>query len=298
MDGAGTNLKIFTAEPAPLAGTGAHDPLTPPPQGAVKPPPPDPGVLANRELIRPVSFRRAAVGLVPYSAAWYDELEQKRYQRHGVWLPSALEFGRHPGEALLLLGPGVGSDAVRYIRTGTPVTVGVTPFDHADLVRENLARHALPARIVDVSAAKLPFADGTFDVVTWNALYDPAPPEAGRIEEVFRVLKSGGKVIGLFPARYDAGYWQDLLLPLQWLYWRRPADPTDGTKTSARRLKRRFAAFVKPTVGKRHLRRAELPHPWRVWPLVVLERLIGRVLVFKAFKPLSARTGVSIPLAA
>ena len=112
------------------------------------------------------------------------------------------------------------------------------------------------------------------------------------------MLKSGGKVIGLFPARYDAGYWQDLLLPLQWLYWRRPADPTDGTKTSARRLRRRFAAFVKPTVGKRHLRRAELPHLWRVLPLVLLERLIGRVMVFKAFKPLSARTGVSIPLAA
>jgi SAM-dependent methyltransferase len=264
----------------------------------VPPPPPDPSILANRELIRPVGFRRAAPGLVPFSAAWYDELEQKRYQRHGVWLPSALEFGRHPGESLLLLGPGIGSDAVRYVRTGTPVTVGVTPFDHADLVRENLARHALPARIVDVSGPKLPFADGTFDVVTWNALYDPAPPEAVRIDEVFRVLKSGGKVIGLFPARYDAGYWQDLLLPLQWLYWRRPADPTDGTKTSARRLRRRFAAFVKPAVGKRHLRRAELPHPWRVLPLVLLERLIGRVLVFKAFKPLSARTGVSIPLAA
>lgn len=298
MDGAWTNLKLFAGDGPLAAGSSAHEPLTPPPQPAAPLPPPDPCVLANRELIRPIGFRRAAPGLVPYSAAWYDELEQKRYQRHGLWLPSALEFGRHPGESLLLFGPGVGSDAVRYLRTGTAVTVGVTPYDHPDLVRENLARHALPARIVDVSAAKLPFADGTFDMVAWNALYDPSPPEAARIDEVFRVLKSGGKVIGLFPARYDAGYWQDLLLPLQWLYWRRPADPTDGTKTSARRLRRRFAAFAKSTVGKRHLRRSELPHPWRVLPLVLLERIIGRVLVFKAFKPLSARTGVSIPLAA
>jgi SAM-dependent methyltransferase len=298
MDGAWNTLKLFAGDPPHSEGSGAHVPLTPPPPPAVLAPRPDPFVLANRELIRPVSFRRAAVGLVPYSAAWFEELEQKRYQRHGVWLPAALEFGRHPGESVLLLGPGVGSDAVHYIRTGTPVTIGVTPFDHPDLVRENLARHALAARIVDIGEANLPFADGTFDVVTWNALYDPAPPAAARIDEVFRVLKSGGKVIALFPARYDAGYWQDLLLPLQWLYWRRPADPTDGTKTSARRLKRRFCAFVKPTVGKRHLRRAELPHPWRVLPLVLLERLIGRVLVFKAFKPLSARTGVSIPLAA
>jgi len=298
MDGAWGHLKLFAGE-SPLPGiSGAPGPLTPPSLPAVPSPPPDAGLLANRELIRPIGYRRAAPGLAPFSAAWYDELEQKRYQRHGVWLPAALEFGRHPGESLLLLGPGVGSDAVRYQRTGTPVTIGVTPFDYPGIIRENLTRHALPARIVDVSAPTLPFADGTFDVVTWNALYDPAPPDPVRIDELFRVLKSGGKVIGLFPARYDAGYWQDLLLPLQWLYWRRPGDPTDGTKASARRLRRRFAAFTRPTVGKRHLRRAELPHLWRMLPLVLLERLIGRVLVFKALKPLSARTGISIPLAA
>jgi SAM-dependent methyltransferase len=298
MDGPWGHLKLFAGEsPFPAAGGTPPGPLAPPPV-IVAPPRPDPATLANHELIRPSGYRRAAPGLVPFSAAWYDELEQKRYQRHGVWLPPALEFGRHPGESLLLLGPGVGSDAIRYLRTGTPVTIGVGPRDHPDLVRENLARHGLPARIVDVGGPVLPFADGAFDVVTWNALYDPAPPDPARVGELFRVLKSGGKVIGLFPARYDAGYWQDLFLPLQWLYWRRPTDPTTGPKTSARRLRRTFAAFTAFRVGKRHVRRTELPHPWRIFPLVLLERLIGRVLVFKAFKPLSARTGISAPLAA
>jgi SAM-dependent methyltransferase len=197
-----------------------------------------------------------------------------------------------------MLGPGIGSDAVRYLQTGTPVTVGIRPHDHPDLVRENLTRHALPARLVDVSGPVLPFADGTFDVVTWNALHDPAPPDPARVGELFRVLKAGGKVIGLFPAHYDAGYWQDLILPLQWVYWRRPADPATGTKTTARRLRRVFADFTRHKVAKRHLRRAELPHPWRVLPLMLLERLIGRVLVFKAFKSLSARSATYTALAA
>jgi len=298
MDGAWSNLKLFSGDPSPSANGARTDPITPPPQPVVSVSLPDPSVLANRELIRPVACRRAAHGIAPFSAAWYDELEQKRYQRHGAWLPAALEFGRHPGESLLLLGPGVGSDAVRYMTSGTPVTIGITDLDHSDSVRENLTRQSLPARIVDVSAPALPFADGTFDVVMCNALYDATPPEAARIAELFRVLKSGGKVIGLFPARYDAGYWQDLILPLQCLYWRRPADPTNGTKTTARKLRRAFSTFAKLSIGKRHLRRSELPHLWRMLPLVLLERLMGRVLVFKAFKPLSARTGISIPLAA
>jgi hypothetical protein len=132
--------------------------------------------------------------------------------------------------------------------------------------------------------------------VAWNALHSPAPaPEPG---ELLRVLKSGGKVIGLFPARYDAGYWQDVLFPLQGWYWRRPPDPTSAPKATGRELARAFAGFERVAVAKRHLRRSELPHPWRVLPLMLLERLIGRVLVLKAFKPLGARTGTHAALPA
>ncbi len=256
----------------------------------------DPVVLANRELIRPATHHRAAVGLTPFSAAWYDELEQKRYQRHGVWLPAAMEFGRHPGESLLLLGAGIGSDAIHYIRTGTPVTIGITPNDPVEQLRENLRRHGVTAAVADAGSERLPFPDGTFDVVTWNALYDSGPPDPVRIGEVYRVLKAGGKVIGLFPAWYDAGFWQDLLLPLQWVYWRRPLDPTDAPKTTARQLRKTFADFTQHRTAKRHLRRVELPHLWRVLPLMVIERLIGRILVFKALKPLKARSGTVTPL--
>ena len=81
-------------------------------------------------------------------------------------------------------------------------------------------------------------------------------------------------------------------------YWRRPPDPTSAPKATGRELARAFAGFERLAVVKRHLRRSELPHPWRVLPLMLLERLIGRVLVLKAFKPLGARTGSHAPLAA
>lgn len=293
MDGSFGNLRLFPdASQVSLSDT---DPAAVPLPDAATPP--DPIDLANRELIRPPTYRRGHPKLDPFSAAWFDELELKRYARHGKWLPGTLEFGRHPGESVLLLGPGMGGDAVQYLRLGTQVTIGTTAADHPELIHTNLARHGLAARLVPLAAGTpFPFADGAFDVVTWNALHEVGMEPAAVAGELYRVLKPGGKVIGLFPARYDAGYWQDVLLPLQRLFWRRPPDPTLAPKTTRRELQGAFAQFSDHRFTRRHLRRGELPYLWRVVPLAVLERLVGRVLVVKAFKPLSAaRTALVLP---
>jgi SAM-dependent methyltransferase len=295
MDGGIGSLKLFveetagSAEFAPLAGPSATGPGTAPALF------PDPHVAATRELIRPPTVHRNRRDYEPFSAAWFEELEQKRYQRHGAWLTRALEFGRHPGESLLVLGCGLGIDAVRYARTGTHVTVASTPNEYPHLVRDNFARHGLGATFATLAGTLLPFPDGAFDVVTWNGLYDATRPDPQRVDELFRVLKPGGKLIGLFPARYDTAFWQNVLLPLQRLYWRRPPDPATAPKTTARELRRTFARFGEHRVSKRHLRRGELPYPWRVLPLVVLERLIGRVLVLKAKKPISVARAQTRP---
>src|SRR5947207_9353292 len=281
MDGSSVgNLRVYPVEaPPPPVGSGSLPAC---------PALPDPHALANRELLRPPGYRRRDRELEPFSAAWFDELEHKRYAGHGRWLPAALEFGRHPGESVLLVGAGLGSDAARYRLEGSEVTVGLTADDHPDLLRLNLARHGLAVRTLALDGVHVPAADGAFDVVAWNALYSPAADVSPLVDELYRVLKPGGKVIGLFPARYDAGFWQDVLLPLQHLYWRHPGDPTSAPKTTARELVRLFGRFAEQRVKKRHLRRSELPHLWRALPLVLLERLIGRVLVLQAFKPLRA----------
>jgi SAM-dependent methyltransferase len=262
---------------------------------------PDPALcheLANRELIRPPGYRRGHHTIQPYSPAWFDELEQKRYSRHGSWLPSALEFGRHPGESIAIIGPGLGSDAIRYLQQGTSVTLAIGPDDHPKLIQANLARHGLTPKTIPLTDNGIPVADGAFDVVIWNDLHrsSTSSDRVSRLDELYRVLKPGGKVIGLFPARYDAGFWQDVLLPLQYLYWKRPADSTNAPKASARELRRAFSRFTDYRSAKRHLRRSELPHLWRTVPLLFLERMIGRILIFKAFKPLSAARAVISPL--
>jgi SAM-dependent methyltransferase len=250
---------------------------------------PDPHLLATRELLRPPIPSRGGRELEPFSRAWFEELELKRYARHGAWLPRILEFSRHSGESLVMLGPGLGSDALQYLRHGTRVTVCVTPEEHPDLIRRNFDFRAAAAELVPIADGhSLPFSRSTFDLAYFNALHAPPPDIPSTVAELYRVLKPGGKIFALFPARYDAGYWQDFVFPLQRWYWRRPPDPTSGTKQTARGLRGLFGRFVEARVSKRHLRRSELPHAWRLFPLSVLERIIGRVLVLRAFKPLAA----------
>jgi SAM-dependent methyltransferase len=286
MDAGFGHLKLFIGGSPSAADSAAHAALPAGDGSGPSLPLPDPHLAGTRELIRPPSVRRGRREFEPFSAAWFDELEQKRYHRHGAWLVGALEFGRHPGESVLVLGCGMGTDAVRYARTGSNVTVAAAPGEYPHLVRDNFARHGLPVDFATAEGPYLPFPDSSFDIVAWNALYDPAGPDPTRVSEIYRVLRPGGKVIGLFPARYDAKFWQDVLLPLRRLWFRGPAEPTTAPKATARRLRHAFDRFAEPRVAKRHLRRGELPHAWRVFPLVLTERWMGRVLVFKAKKPI------------
>jgi SAM-dependent methyltransferase len=131
----------------------------------------------------------------------------------------------------------------------------------------------------------LPAADERVDVVCAVFNEPPVVPWAAALAEVYRVLRPGGKVVAVLPSKYNAAKWQDMLMPWLSLFHRRPKGPPRFTR---RELREGFAAFHDVKIYKRHLRRSELPYVWRWMLLPVAERLIGRFLVVKAFKPLIA----------
>lgn len=271
-------LRIYRGDASTADGTPDADPR----------PDANPYLLAARELLRSPAARPPSRDLEPFSRAWFEELELKRYAPHGAWLRRVLEFTRHPGESLLMLGPGLGTDALQYQRHGTAVTVCTTPADHPDLVRRNFDLRGVPVRLVDAGGdSALPFAAGAFDLAYLNALHTPPADLAKTVAELYRVLKPGGKVFGLFPAKYDATFWQGVFVPFR-RWYRRPVELTDAPKFAAADLTRAFAGFAEHRVSKRHLRRGELPHLWRFLPLGLTERLLGRVLILRAFKPVTA----------
>lgn len=221
----------------------------------------------------------------PYTLQWFLDIENQRHGRHARWIPRLLEFSRHPGETLLGLGQGLGTDWIQYARHGATVIVCSSSLSQLGLIRRHFQLRGLEGRFVHAAPTALPLDTASIDVACLNGLLEVVEQPAAVINEVFRVLKPGGKIIAVTTARYDVDYWRDLFF--FWERWfRRPAET--GPRFSVRGLKQLFHRFSEHRIHRRHLRRSEVPRLWRLIPLPLLERLIGRVLVLKAFKPIAA----------
>lgn len=231
----------------------------------------------------------------PFSLQWYLDIEQQRHGRDGRWIPKLLEFAKHAGETLLGLGNGLGTDWLQYARCGASVIVCSPSAQQLALTRRNFELRGLTGRFLHAAPATLPLESATIDVVCVSGLLQDVDDVPAVIEEIYRVLKPGGKVLAVAPARRDVDYWASLFLP--WRRWRRGQPATPTVRFTARGLKRLFNRFIEHRVHKRQLRRKELPQLWRWAPRSLMERLMGRVLVLKAFKPVSAAVS-RVPLAA
>jgi SAM-dependent methyltransferase len=241
-----------------------------------------------------VAGSRAEDAGEPYSLQWFLNIENQRHGRHGRWIPRLLEFAKHSGETLAGIGNGLGTDWLQYARHGASVVVCSPSAEQLALIRRNFELRGLPGRFLHAPPTALPLESSSIDVACVSSLLQECPDPGALVNEVYRVLKPGGKVLAVTPARYDVDFWHRFWFP--WWRWlrRAPCASAGPTRFSARGLRRLFGRFAEHRVYKRHLRRSEVPHVWRWLPQAVLERLMGRVLVLKAFKPLSAAMGAHL----
>lgn len=235
-------------------------------------------------------------GAQPFSLQWFLEIEAIRHGRHGRWLTKLLEFTKHSGDRLLGMGPGLGTDWIPYARHGAEVIACSPNSEQRSLVQRNFELRGLTAHFLQASPMTLPLESASIDVVCLGSLLQPEVDSSAVVEEVYRVLKPGGKVLALARTYFDVDFWSQHWLP--WSHWFKSGSSPEVCLSgyTASQLRRLFSRFHEQHFYKRHLRRSDVPHLWRWLPLPVLERLMGKVLILKAFKPLS--TAISPPLAA
>jgi SAM-dependent methyltransferase len=241
--------------------------------------------FATAEMFRTPSRKPRTDGPEPYSLAWFEKVEKQRYARHGSWIPRLFEFQKHAGETILGMGDCLGTDWTRFARHGCRVVACAQSSDHLALCRRNFELRGLNAQFAHAPPTHLPLADSSVDVVCLNGLFGRVAHIDEVVAEVYRVLRPGGKVLASAPARYDVDYWRGAFLP--W-FGRGGISQFSRPQTfSARQFRDSFPLFGEHRLYKRQLRRSDLPHIWRWMPLPLMERIIGRTLFLKAFKPLS-----------
>lgn len=230
----------------------------------------------------------------PYTLQWFLAIEHHRHSRHARWIPQLLEFSKHPGETLLGLGSGLGTDWLQYARHGAKVIACSPVAGELALIRKNFELRGLSGRFIHAHPAALPLPDASVDVACISGLLHDSAEPASIVEQIFRVLKPGGKVLAVVPAKYNADYWRRILVP-----WskatrergeREPCSPSRNAPSvsfSMRRLRKLFGSFTNHRIHKRHLRRKEVPWGIRWLPRKLLERWLGKCLILKAFKPVT-----------
>ena len=102
------------------------------------------------------------------------------------------------GERVLDLGSGAGTDSLIAAQmvgeTGRVTGIDMTP---AMLSKARTAAAAIGAanvEFVEADAERLPFPDGSFDVVISNGVIDLIPDKDAVFSELFRVLALGGRL--------------------------------------------------------------------------------------------------------
>ncbi len=116
--------------------------------------------------------------------------------RDGRWRRLAVQVSSPDGANVLDLGAGTGDLSGAFRRAGarrvTSLDVSASMLVRA---REKYGVERIEWLIGD--AHRLPFADGSFDVVASAFVLRNLPNLAGSLEEMTRVLKPGGRLVGL-----------------------------------------------------------------------------------------------------
>ncbi len=128
------------------------------------------------------------------SEEFFREVERYRFDKL-EYLEDAVQFDSFKGKSVLDVGCGLGTDTSRFARAGAEVTgVDIAPRA-VTLARKNFAWRGLEGRFEPMDGEELALPDDSFDFVYCHTvLHFTRDPEA-MINEIYRVLKPGGRAI-------------------------------------------------------------------------------------------------------
>ena len=125
---------------------------------------------------------------------FFADLDQYHFEKlhHLVRL---VDFNAYRGKRVLEVGCGAGTDLVRFAKGGAIVTGVDLSSSAIALARENFEQQGLSADLREADGERLPFADGSFDLVYAHGVIQYTPDTERIVEECRRVLTPGGEAV-------------------------------------------------------------------------------------------------------
>ena len=148
-----------------------------------------------------VKFADAAPG----TRHFYELVEAHRYTKE--WhIPIAADFAGARGLKVLEIGCGLGTDGAQFAEAGADYT-GVDLTEAAvELARRRFQLFGLAGKFQTADAENLEFPDESFDLVYSHGVLHHTPEIGKAIQEIHRVLRSGGRAVVMLYHRGSYNY--------------------------------------------------------------------------------------------
>jgi len=135
-------------------------------------------------------------------ATWYTKNTGQDRSRFTETARRVAERAR-PSSKILEVAPGPGYLAIEMAKRGFAVTALDISHAFVRIARKNASSAGVTVDIQHGNAAQMPFADAVFDFVVCVAAFKNFRDPIGALNEMHRVLRSGGQA-SIFDLRKDA----------------------------------------------------------------------------------------------
>jgi ubiquinone/menaquinone biosynthesis C-methylase UbiE len=141
------------------------------------------------------------VGMEGAIATWYTKNTGRDLSRFVTTARLVAERAR-PDSQILEVAPGPGYLAVELAKRGYRVTALDISTSFVRIARENATRAGVAVDVQHGNASGMPFPDASFDFIVCVAAFKNFSDPIGAINEMHRVLRSGGQAL-IFDLRKD-----------------------------------------------------------------------------------------------
>jgi SAM-dependent methyltransferase len=142
------------------------------------------------ERIHDLEMTRSPVG----SAEFFRELDEYRFEKLD-YLPRLVDFAGWRGRRVLEIGCGVGTDLVRFARSGAAVTGVDLSQTAVDLARRNLQAHGCSGEVRLADGGRTPFPEKSFDLVYCHGVLQYAADPGAIVRETRRLVTPAGEAV-------------------------------------------------------------------------------------------------------